>query len=190
MASKRALDWLRIAAAAALLLAAWDLWQSCREPDEFWPPGERRLETLARAAAPAEAARLAAGWRAELERERAPLERLAAALAAEPRSRARRALAARALAQLDSARLEAELRDLARMSPAARRLEFPRRIGPIAAGNAADVVALGEALAELAAAREAARARLSAGCPPVMDAFREDLLRWLSASAANPKPRK
>jgi len=187
---RKVLDGLRIAAAAALVLVAGDVWRSCREPGELWPPAGRRLAARARSACPAEAARLAAGWRQELERERLPLEGLAAALAAEGRARPRRALAERALAHLDSARLEAELRDLARLSPAARRLEYPRRIGPLVAGTPADAAALGEALAELAAAREAARARLPAGCPPVTDAFRKDLLGWLSASSAARKGRK
>jgi hypothetical protein len=175
----RPLELARVAAAAALVWAAFTAGQAWLASARSWPPAESRLRSEAEHRWPECAGELAAGWRTALVGLARPLEMLAAAAAAEPETQARAALVGRALAQFDSGRLEAELRDLARLSPAARRLEAPRRMIPVAPGRAVDAQALGEALAALAAAREVERRRLPPGSPLVTDAFRAELAAWL-----------
>jgi len=169
---------LRLLAVALLVWAAWAALVKLRRAREPWPPGEALLGERAARRAGAEAGKLAGAWREQLAARERALAALRRALRAEPRPDARRRAARRVLAHLDSGRGEKDLHSMARLGPAARRLEYPKRMGPLVAGSRVDPAALGSALGELARQRFIDRAARPEA-PLVLDEFRAELLEWL-----------
>ena len=173
---------LRIALAAALAWGAVDLLTSLGRSGGGAPFDEAALLARAPAYPEFETRALAVAWREQLQGREEVLRALRAALGTEPSLEARKATAARVLAQFDSDRREAELRDMAGLRPAARHLEYGRRLRSLVKGTSIDPVALGEPLGRLARQRALDRARRREGpLVLVLDAFRKELVDWLAA---------
>ncbi len=170
---------LRIALAAALAWGTVELLTSLGRSGGGAPLDEAALLARAPAYLGLETRALAAAWREQLQAREEVLRALRGALGAEPRLEARKAAAARALAQLDSGRREADLRDMAGLRPAARRLEYARRLRSLVKGTSIDPVALGGALGRLARERATDRARRRE-VPLVLDVFGKELVDWLA----------
>jgi hypothetical protein len=165
---------VRIAAAMALTWGTVELLVTLRGPEETWlPPG---VAVEKRAASD----RQAAAWRTQFESRRVPLEALRAALGREPHRAARRRAARRALDWLDSSRREKDLVDMANLRPAARRMEYSRRLRAVSWGSSANPREIGEALATLARLRKRDRTARPT-TPLVLDEFRSQIIAWLVA---------
>lgn len=170
---------LRIALAAALAWGAVEFLTALGRSGSDLPVDGAAMRERAASYPGIDARELAAAWGEQLRGREGALRALRAALGAELRPEVRRAVAERALAQLDSSRQEDDLGEAARQRPAVRHRRYARQLRSLVRDTEVDLLAAGEALSRLALGRAVDRARFP-GAPLVLDAFRPKFTVWLA----------